>query len=182
MGFSVRERGDIVATFRHIAVHLMETLASWVPTTPEMEVKVLFGRHLWDFAQHADALGRRTAELRMAPHASRAPRPELQAALDEVRRTQSTEARLGRMYQGLLPLVEGSYRAYLAGTDHLMDEPTVRILEHALLDTGRMLREHEQLLAEGPVTRADADGMAGLAARFARLEQVVDPRPPAGEG
>ena len=38
MSLSVKLRGEYVATFRAIEVHLMEMLAAWVPTTPEMEV------------------------------------------------------------------------------------------------------------------------------------------------
>ena len=52
---TVKERGQFVATLRYVHVSLMETLAAWVPTTPEMEVKLLFGEHIWDVAQHADA-------------------------------------------------------------------------------------------------------------------------------
>lgn len=65
MILTVKERGQFVATMRHIHVWLMETLAAWVPTSPEMEVKILLGEHIWDVAQHADALGKRTSELRM---------------------------------------------------------------------------------------------------------------------
>ena len=59
MNLTVQQRGDNVATFRWIEVRLMETLAAWVPTTPEMEVKLVFGAHIWDTAQHADMLGKR---------------------------------------------------------------------------------------------------------------------------
>ncbi len=38
---TVKERGQFVATLRYVHVSLMETLAAWVPTTPEMEVKLL---------------------------------------------------------------------------------------------------------------------------------------------
>ena len=55
---SVSDRCRAVATFRHISVTLMETAARWTPTTPEMEAKVMFGRHIWDFAQMADWLGK----------------------------------------------------------------------------------------------------------------------------
>ena len=65
MLLNVTERGAHVATFRWIEVRLMETLAHWVPTTPEMEAKLLFGAHIWDAAQHADILGKRTQELRL---------------------------------------------------------------------------------------------------------------------
>jgi hypothetical protein len=43
----------------------METLAQWTPTSPEMEVKLMLGEHIWDAAQNADALGKRTRELRL---------------------------------------------------------------------------------------------------------------------
>jgi hypothetical protein len=42
-----RDRADTIATFRWVSVHLMEMLARWVPSTPELEVKILFGRHIW---------------------------------------------------------------------------------------------------------------------------------------
>ena len=60
---SVNERCRYIATFRHISVWLMETVARWTPMTPEMEVKVVFGRHIWEYAQMADALGKRTFAL-----------------------------------------------------------------------------------------------------------------------
>ena len=43
--------------------YLQTQLAEWIPTTPEMEVKVLFGRHVWDCARQADAFGKRAFEL-----------------------------------------------------------------------------------------------------------------------
>ena len=52
---SVQNRSESLATFRFIHVFLMETLARWVPSTPEMEVNVIFGRHIGDLAQKADA-------------------------------------------------------------------------------------------------------------------------------
>ena len=48
MTLSVRERGETIATLRHIHVRAMEILAGWTPTTPEMEVKLMFGGHIWD--------------------------------------------------------------------------------------------------------------------------------------
>jgi len=61
---SVVERCNTIATFRRISIWLMETTARWTPITAEMEVKVTLGRHIWEYAQMADALGKRTFELR----------------------------------------------------------------------------------------------------------------------
>ena len=38
MGLTVKERGEFVAILRYIQVNLMETLAAWVPSTPEQSL------------------------------------------------------------------------------------------------------------------------------------------------
>ena len=73
----------MLATFRYVAVFLMETAARWTPLTPELEVKLLFGRHLWEFAQHADMLGQRTARAARRPALHAAADRGVQTVLDE---------------------------------------------------------------------------------------------------
>ena len=147
---SVRERGETVATLRWIHVRLMETIASWVPTTPEMEVKLLFGAHIWDVAQHADALGKRTYELRMPLQHSLQPAEPYQALLAEVARVKDTGERLASFYDGILPALAARYADYLGRTDQLLDAPTVRIFEHIGREQNRMIDESRQLLGELP--------------------------------
>jgi hypothetical protein len=128
----IRSRADRLATFRSITVQLMEVLARWVPTTPEMEPKVLFGRHIWDFAQHADMLGKRTFELRAPLHFTLAPAAN---------------------YQGLLPGLAKRYDLYLRTADAILDEPSVRIIERISADTLRMLAQSRELIGESPQFR-----------------------------
>src|SRR5437667_11735863 len=99
---SVRERGETVATLRWIHVRLMETSASWVPTTPEMEVKLLFGAHVWDLAQHADALGKRTFELRLPLQHSLEPAAPYKQLLASVSQVTDTAERVASFYDGVL--------------------------------------------------------------------------------
>lgn len=147
---SVRERGETVATLRWIHVRLMETIASWVPTTPEMEVKLLFGAHIWDVAQHADALGKRTYELRMPLQHSLQPTEPYQQVLGQVAQIKDTGERLASFYDGVLPALAARYTDYLGRTDPLLDAPTVRILEHIGREQGRMIDESRQLLRDLP--------------------------------
>lgn len=158
MGISVRDRADTVATFRFINVYLMETLAGWVPTTPEMEVKVLFGRHLWDLAQHADAFGKRTGELRLGLHASRQPVSDFMAVLKRVSSAEDTSERVDGFYAAITSVLQRLYGRYLDETDLLMDEPTVRIVERAMADLTRMCREREELRKERPEIALADDG------------------------
>lgn len=146
MGYSVKERADRVGTFRWIAVQAMETLARWIPTTPELEAKVLFGRHVWDFAQHADAFGKRAFELRAPLQHSLAASAPYRKFIEEVAGLEATPDRIAAFYATWLPGIEARYRRYLGTTDTLMDEPTVRILERALFDFPRMQAERERLV------------------------------------
>lgn len=152
MSLSVKERGETLATFRYIQVQLMETLARWVPTTPEMEVKLLFGAHIWDMAQHADALGKRVHELRMPlQHSLRPVEPYIEV-LTALSATRETNQRVAGVYEAVLPCLGERYRHYLERTDALMDAPSVRIVEHILYDQARIIRESTALYAQLPHT------------------------------
>jgi hypothetical protein len=126
----------------------METLARWIPTTPEMEVKVLFGRHVWDFAQHADALGKRAFELRASMQYSASPCAAYQTWLKELGELESTADRVAVFYDGCCTSMARRFRTYIEETDTLMDEPTVRMLERFLADFERMTRERHRLAKE----------------------------------
>ena len=147
---SVRERGETVATLRWIHVRLMETIASWVPTTPEMEVKLLFGAHVWDLAQHADALGKRTFELRMPLQHSLEPADSYKQLLARIAQEKDTALRIATFYDGVLIALAARYRNYLDRTDRLLDAPTVRILEHIASEQSRMIAEAHELLKQLP--------------------------------
>jgi len=137
MSTTVTERADRIATFRFVEVRLMEIVAAWTPTTPEMEVKVLFGRHIWDFARHADALGKRTFELRRPEQHSLRPVEPYARLLEDVRALSSTAARLSALYDVVLPGLEQRYRRYLEETDPVLDGPSVVVLDAILLDLAR---------------------------------------------
>lgn len=150
MGYDVRQKADIVSTHRFICVYLMETLARWVPTTPELEAKALFGRHLWDLAQHADQLGQRTAELRAGLHHNREPARAFMNVLTSFAGTRPTVQRIHGFYDAVLPFLSAAYEAYLEGTDHLLDEPTVMIVRRMLADHPRMKAQRDQLIEDRP--------------------------------
>jgi hypothetical protein len=145
MGFSVKERGSAVATFRYVQVKLMEVLSEWVPSTPEIEVKLLFGSHIWDAAQHADAFGKRTYELRLPLQHSLEPAQPYVRLLEDLNTTTDTTLRISGFYDAILPGLRARYEKYLEETDRLMDAPTVRILERVMDEEARMIKESREL-------------------------------------
>jgi hypothetical protein len=178
MYLNVKERGDHGATFRWIEVRLMEMLAAWVPTTPELEVKLVFGAHVWECAQHADALGKRTHELRLPMHDSLEPSRAYADLLAEVARTTDTSKRIAAFYDVLLPGLAQRFRQYLERVDTLLDGPTVRILERIMGDMGRMGEESRKLLDEVPAVKlADRKWLDELRKREGGLRDIVGTRP-----
>jgi hypothetical protein len=151
--WTVHQRARMIATFRFTSVRMMEILAAWTPTTPEMEVKVLFGRHIWEHAQHADALGKRTHELRQPEHYTLQPASDYREILEEVAQSTDTASRLGNFYDVLVPGLIARYNAYLDGTDRLLDEPSVVIIERIMRDLERQRVDVTRLCASGEVSR-----------------------------
>ena len=149
----------------------MEMLARWLPTTPEMEVKILFGRHVWDCAQHADHLGKRAFELRAPLQYTLAAVPECQSLLSDVAALMPTTDRVSAFYGILCPSVTRQYEAYVRNTDPLLDEPTVRILEQALRDYARMSSECDRYA--GSLRREAAAQLPDAFARGEALTQIV---------
>lgn len=144
MGLILREKAEYLATFRWLEVFLMETLARWVPTTPEMEVKVLMGRHIWDAAQHADALGKRTFELRAPLHYTVMPLAPYVQLLKELASTEDTPGRIQGIYDVILPGFASRYGHYMRNSDSLLDEPSFRAIEGILNDYARMRQEAKE--------------------------------------
>jgi hypothetical protein len=175
---NVKQRGDHVATFRWIEVRLMETLARWVPTTSETEVKLAFGGHIWDVAQHADSLGRRASELRLPAQSSFAPLAGYVRFLDDVAAIAESDRRVAAFYDCMLPAIERRYRDYVAHVDPLLDGPTLRIVEHILFDIARMKAECQALRDEVPaVASPDSAWLNGLRRHEAEIADIVVGRP-----
>src|SRR5262245_43568558 len=113
MAISVKQRGQHIATFRFIEVRLMELLSVWVPTTAEMEAKLLFGPHIWDTAQVADALGKRTYELRLPLQHSIAPVAAYLGVLEHFAAASGAQQRIVAFYDVLIPGLVARYRCYI---------------------------------------------------------------------
>jgi hypothetical protein len=163
---TVKERCDTIATFRHISVKLMEMAARWTPITPEMEAKVMLGRHIWDYAQMADWLGKRTFELRQPEHYTLAPIADYDALLADASKAETTSARVAALYDGVLPGLIERYRSYLAATDPILDEPSFVIM-------GRIVQELERQRKEANELRREINLGAGSGAAIAARDKAI---------
>ena len=175
---NVKQRAEAAGTFRHVNVFLMETLARWVPTTPEMEAKVMMGRHLWLVAQAADRLGKRTRELRAPLNFARAPQERFAEALAQLAALRESGERIEGFYGAALDALARAYAEYTRLTDRVIDEPTVVILEDAMRDIERMRADRARLVQEFP-SLAEAGAARSLRAAFEAAPGMVAATDPA---
>lgn len=156
--FSVEASARRIRHYRYVEERMMRALGGWIALTPELPVKLLFGRHVWDCAQHADLWGRRLPELR-APAQQSEPATAAFVAfmglLESAERPDQSVERLTGIYRVLKPHLLATYEAHLAVANPVYEPPTRRILERAIAE------ERRHVAAGGVVLgrlRADAGG------------------------
>jgi hypothetical protein len=137
---SVDESARRIRHYRYVEERMMRILGGWIALTPELPAKLLFGRHVWDCAQHADLWGRRLPELR-APAQQSEPANHavvrLFDLLEEAGRPQDTLRRVAAMYRVVKPHLAAVYEHHLAATNPIYEPPTRRILERSLAEERR---------------------------------------------
>src|SRR5262249_45998013 len=119
---------------------MMRTLGGWIALTPELAPKLLFGRHVWDCAQHADLWGRRLPELRAPGQQSEPANARFAAFMDLLdgreARHETVERLVGVCRRRKSPLW-ATYDAALAAANPVYEPPTRRMLDRCLTEERR---------------------------------------------
>ena len=140
-GFAaVEDSARLIRNYRYAVERMMRILGGWIALTPELSAKLLMGRHVWDNAQHADALGRRLPELRAPAHVSMPANPAVVAFMDAVEqpeRPHQTVERVVGMYRVLKPHLLAMYETHLGQANEVYEPPTRRILVRCAADERR---------------------------------------------
>ena len=146
-GHTPAESARRLALFRYVEANLMRMMAGWLAKVGEWEVKIELGRQLWEDAEHADALGERLPELRLAP----ARVPPLPAALAGVleaadRGASDAATLLAGLHRAIKPRLIAEMRQYLGSTDPVYDQPSVLLLERVIAEETAQIERVERLL------------------------------------
>lgn len=160
IGYAVDDNVRRLLRYQWTERRLMITLLSHLPAEPGWEVKCGFALHQWQDAEHVDWLRRRIGEMRHpVPALDAAPDPALEALLQESQHAADAVELLAGSYGVVRAALAESYRRHLAASNPLVDQPTRRVIQRALLD-------HEEALAWSTATlRALAGRDAAAAAR-----------------
>jgi hypothetical protein len=159
IGFAVDENVRRLLRYQWTERRLMIALLSHLTAEPHWEVKCGYALHQWQDAEHVDWLRRRIGEMRHpVPALDIAPDPALEALLQEAEHAADAVELLAGSYGVVRAALAEAYRQHLATTNPLVDQPTRRVIQRALLD-------HEEALAWstaalGALTGGDAEGTA----------------------
>lgn len=126
--FTVKENSQRLANYRYLEVQLMEVVAGWSHTTPQLAFKATFGYHVYDHAQAADLLGERLEQLRSGRDRQEPATDEFARLCEYVWNLDAVIDRLVAVYRVLEPHLVSTYVYHADATDPLTDTPTVRLL------------------------------------------------------
>src|SRR5437773_364298 len=129
---SVQQNLDLLGKYRYVEIQLMELMGSWAYTMVDPEIKIGFGRQMYQDAVHADLLGKRIPELkgRSAHFQYIAPSDAFTKLLERIWRSESDLRRMINLYRVLKPALVAAYEKHLQSVELPADEPTAYILRH----------------------------------------------------
>ncbi|MCZ6544141.1 MAG: hypothetical protein O6913_00355 [Chloroflexi bacterium] len=170
--FSVDENARRLMHYRFAEQACAMAGAAWAPTCPTIKVKWALSEYAYHDSQHYYTLGQRLPELRVldgadtdAPPGRRGSskaEPPNEAFLKFVESLQGQGDQLLRLvglYRVLKTHLAVNYRYHAQATDAVCDAPTLRALDHILLEEEAHLRWGQAIyeeLANTPQLRRDA--------------------------
>ena len=107
--------------------------------TPEFEVKIEYGRHIYYHSEAAINFRTRLSELRTSEEETDAySDPYIEEFFAELINAESPAHFLSGVYGVLLPHLINAYTIHMQTTDQVADAPTIRILKSILADYTEM--------------------------------------------
>jgi hypothetical protein len=151
--FNVDENARRIINYRFAENVCMTSAGGWASSTPSIKVKFALGEHCYHDSIHSFWLGQRLPELRKTEkmdyetpptfRASYLAEPPNEAFLKFCETTQLQTDQLLRvvgLYRVMKTHLAVYYRHHIQVTDQVSDAPTVRILNHILLEEEQHLR------------------------------------------
>src|SRR5215475_1637345 len=173
--FSVEDSARRVGNYKWAEMRLFEALGGWVATVPELDVKLVLGRHTYHHAWHAELWHKRLPELReMNPERMTKPANDAFVKfMDAVREPEAPEQTIEKLvgvYRVLIPRKIAAYTYHLNATSRITDAPTMRSLRFILQDEFDDWREGEMLLQSLITSPEEVERAAN---RQRELEQLI---------
>lgn len=141
--FNVEENAQRLLRLFYFERNVVRALAGWAMGTPEFEVKLEYGRHMYWHAEAGMKLRTRLTELRTSEEISDHYRSEdVDLFFNELLQSESSAHFLAG-YTILLSHFNRVYQEHATHTDQVADAPTIRLIKQIRLDYEEMIRWSE---------------------------------------
>jgi hypothetical protein len=171
--YSVRQSARFIMNYRYAEERMMRMMAGWIALTPQLPVKIEMARQVYECALHADALGKRLAELRSQAQVSRPPNEAFVGFMNEIEDQEQWEQTIERLvgiHRVLKPHLIAHYSSHVSAANPIYEPPTLRILAHLVDDEKRHVERGLVLLDD----LLDSPEAHRRAARWqGRLEELL---------
>ncbi len=129
--FTVQQNLELLGRYRYAEMQFLELMGSWAYTMVDPEIKIGFGRHMFQDSVHADLLGKRIPELkgRSQHFHSIPPSDEFVKILEAIWKEPDELLRMVGLYRVLKSELVSVYRRHLDHLELPADEPTGCILQ-----------------------------------------------------
>jgi hypothetical protein len=147
-GISVEQCAERVGRFGFVAKQLMLVQAGKMSSIANWEFKAMLGRQIWESALHWGSWRARIGELRGHEHLlDRHADSPLADLFQELLHSQDDAEFAAGLYGVILPAYRAALARYQDATNPLVDQPTIRIIRHLLVDLDDQLAFGQTVLA-----------------------------------
>lgn len=170
--FRVDENARRLIHYKFAENVCMTTEGGWASSSPLIKVKFALGQHCYEDSIHSFWIGQRLPELRVTDdmeagvpptlrwsNRAEPPNEQFLKFVETMQQQDDQLLRLVGLYRVLKTHLAVYYRHHLQNTDQVCDAPTVRILEHILLEEERHVQWGQAIyeeLADTPERRRAA--------------------------
>jgi hypothetical protein len=175
-GLAVEECAERVARFGFVAKQLMLVQAGKMSSTANWEFKAALGRQLWECAVHWGSWRARIGELRGHEHLiEKQTEGPLNDLFQELLYSADDAELAAGLYGVILPAYRDALVRYTQETNPLVDQPTLRLARHILLDLEDQLMVGQSVLeAIEPARTADVAGWHAHLTSYLRAAGGID--------
>jgi hypothetical protein len=153
---------------RWVEARLFEILGAWVPSTPDVDAKLLLDRHSQHHAWRAEQWWDRLPVLADVDRDGLvvAPSPQIAVFADALAALQGTVPRLAGAYRVALPRLAGAYQAHRFRANPASDQAAIRTLDLVFPDVVADWRDGEVLLQQLLTKEAEVSDAADTVRRL----------------
>jgi hypothetical protein len=138
--FTVEENQKRLLRFFLFERNILRSIAGWSMGTPEFEVKLEFGRHIYWHAEAGMKIRTRLTELRTAEETTdKFLSDDISEFFSELMYSETQAHFVAALYGVVLPHLRQAYSEHSSHTDQVADAPTIRMIRQVLVDYDEMI-------------------------------------------